>query len=96
MTQEMQRITHQGGKIIRIIPLSSETRETLHPNLHLPWWVEITTTEPRCVYFFGPFENEQEAQIFKPGYLEDLEGEDAQGISCCIKQCQPQILTQEF
>jgi hypothetical protein len=42
-----------------------------------PWWVKITTAEPNCVYYFGPFNNEAEATQAKPGYVEDLQKEGA-------------------
>ena len=42
-----------------------------------PWWVKITTAEPNCVYFFGPFDDEVEATQAKPGYIEDLQQEGA-------------------
>jgi len=42
-----------------------------------PWWVKITTAEPSCIYYFGPFNNESEATQAKPGYIEDLQKEGA-------------------
>jgi len=44
------------------------------------WWVKVTTAEPSCIYYFGPFSNEQEALQASPGYIEDLEQEGAQRI----------------
>jgi hypothetical protein len=58
-----------------------------------PWWVEIITTNPVCLYYFGPFSNLEEAKIACPGYVEDLETEAAQGIKIEIKRCKPSILT---
>ncbi len=57
------------------------------------WWIKITTEQPQCIYYFGPFENEQEAQDYLPGYIEDLESEQAQGIKVAIKLCNPELLT---
>ncbi len=57
------------------------------------WWVEITTADPRCTYYFGPFNSALEARKAYPGYVEDLEGEGAQGITITIKLCRPEILT---
>lgn len=57
------------------------------------WWVEITTIHPSCTYYFGPFESASAAQAASPGYVEDLEGEAAQGIAVSIKRCQPEVLT---
>ncbi|NES84519.1 MAG: DUF1816 domain-containing protein, partial [Moorea sp. SIO2B7] len=53
-------------------------------------------TQPRCTYYFGPFDSFNEAQSHQPGYIEDLQEEGAEGITVEIKQCQPQILTQEW
>jgi hypothetical protein len=59
----------------------------------LAWWVEITTDSPRCTYYFGPFASAKEAESFQPGYVEDLQQEDAQGISATVKRCKPSRLT---
>uniref|UniRef100_B8HX89 DUF1816 domain-containing protein n=1 Tax=Cyanothece sp. (strain PCC 7425 / ATCC 29141) TaxID=395961 RepID=B8HX89_CYAP4 len=58
-----------------------------------PWWVEIVTDRPRCVYYFGPFRTANEAELAQSGYLEDLQNEGAQGIGVTIKRCYPQVLT---
>jgi hypothetical protein len=63
---------------------------------HTPWWIEIFTEYPRCLYYFGPFDTEEEASYYQSGYVEDLEGEGAKDIIITIKQCTPQILTQEL
>jgi hypothetical protein len=59
----------------------------------LAFWVEIVTKEPRCTYYFGPFIDEEEANGYVSGYLEDLETEQAQGITFNIKRCKPKQLT---
>lgn len=59
----------------------------------LPWWVEIKTNIPPCIYYFGPFDRLKEAKLAQHGYIEDLVEEKAQGITVEIKRCQPQILT---
>jgi hypothetical protein len=59
----------------------------------LNWWVEIKTTTPKCTYYFGPFASAKEAHLYHYGYVEDLIGEKAHGISVEIKQLQPQSLT---
>ncbi|BFM39739.1 DUF1816 domain-containing protein [Synechocystis sp. LKSZ1] len=61
--------------------------------LGLAHWVEIVTTTPRCTYYFGPFLSREEAETAQRGYLEDLQGEEAQGIAITIKRCKPQNLT---
>ncbi|HEY9691977.1 MAG TPA: DUF1816 domain-containing protein [Oculatellaceae cyanobacterium] len=58
-----------------------------------PWWIKITTEQPQCIYYFGPFENEQEAQNYCPGYIEDIKSEQSQGIKVAIKPCNPELLT---
>lgn len=64
------------------------------PKFDVAWWVEITTTEPCCTYFFGPFQNSTEAGTAYPGYVEDLESEQARGIEInIIKRCKPDVLT---
>jgi hypothetical protein len=59
----------------------------------LAWWVEIFTHKPNCTYFFGPFISLDEANAAQPGYVEDLEGENAQGIVVKIHRCRPKELT---
>jgi Domain of unknown function (DUF1816) len=57
------------------------------------WWAEIITATPHCIYFFGPFQSSEEAEDAYPGYIEDLDGEGAQGIAVAIKRCEPMALT---
>jgi hypothetical protein len=66
---------------------------SLQNALGLAWWVEITTSEPRCVYYFGPFSAAKAAQMARSGYVEDLEKEGAKNIVVAVKQCKPQQLT---
>ncbi|MDJ0570689.1 MAG: DUF1816 domain-containing protein [Pleurocapsa sp. MO_192.B19] len=61
--------------------------------LKFPWWVIITTVKPQCVYYFGPFDNQLKAVESRPGYLEDLMGEQAKIISIEIRQDRPKLLT---
>ena len=58
-----------------------------------PWWAEITTTRPKCIYYFGLFETSFEAKNAYPGYIDDLDSEGAQGIVVVIKRCKPKVLT---
>lgn len=62
-------------------------------SLTAAWWVEITTAAPRCTYYFGPFADLAEANYARLGYVEDLTGEGAEGITVTVKRCQPQVLT---
>ncbi|MEM7772811.1 MAG: DUF1816 domain-containing protein [Cyanobacteria bacterium P01_E01_bin.6] len=59
----------------------------------LAWWVEIHTRVPNYIYYFGPFENQKEANSYKSGYVDDLVQEKAYGISVAIKQCEPKALS---
>ena len=59
----------------------------------LACWLEITTDNPRCTYYFGPFLHRKDAEIAKNGYLEDLSEEGAQGIKVKIKRFKPTELT---
>ena len=58
-----------------------------------PYWVEITTKEPKCIYYFGPFNSRTEAKRMQHGYIEDLIEEKAIGINVKIKRCLPTNLT---
>lgn len=95
MSQAMQRINREGGKIVKITPIVS-CYPSPHKFLPFPWWVEISTKNPRCIYYFGPFDSKQEAQREQSGYIEDLQEEGAAEITATVKQCQPQVLTQEW
>ena len=57
------------------------------------WWIEISTAQPKCTYYFGPFVDEKEAESAMKGYVEDLESESAQGIQAVVKRCKPERLT---
>ncbi len=62
---------------------------------HQKWWIEINTTIPLCIYYFGPFNSYHEARLQQPGYIEDLVKEKAIDITVKIKKCQPTNLTIE-
>lgn len=59
----------------------------------LACWLEITTDNPRCTYYFGPFLTQAEAEVAQYGYVEDLKEEGAMGISVAIKRFKPRDLT---
>ncbi|QHV00309.1 hypothetical protein BWK47_09320 [Synechocystis sp. CACIAM 05] len=61
--------------------------------LGMAHWVVISTSAPRCTYYFGPFARRSSAEKAQLGYLEDLRGEGAQDIQVTIKQCKPARLT---
>ncbi|MBV5259655.1 DUF1816 domain-containing protein [Synechococcus moorigangaii CMS01] len=57
-------------------------------------WLEITTEQPECTYYFGPYLSRKEAEAAKPGFLEDLTSEGAQNIQVTFKRCRtPKELT---
>lgn len=70
-----------------------EILTSLLEQVGLAWWIEIRTAAPRCTYYFGPYANQGEAQAAQAGFVEDLEGEAAQGITCQVRQCKPLHLT---
>ena len=95
MQQVMRQVGLSGGKIISVKLLDTEniTSEVL---LNLPWWVEIKTAQPQCLYYFGPFDSLDEAQSHQSGYVEDLRREGAEEIFFEIKQLNPKVLTMEW
>ena len=61
------------------------------------WWIEISTAQPQVIYYFGPFESEEEAAQYKGGYIEDLEQEGAEGIkTLTTRREEPEALTIEM
>ena len=95
LSNEIQRVHRYGGQIVRVTP-STPLNPLLSPRSSLPWWIEICTDYPRCLYYFGPFESLAEAQEHQAGFTEDLHQEGAESLVVQIKQCQPPILTQEW
>lgn len=58
------------------------------------YWLEVKTSSPSCVYYFGPFTTADEASIAQSGYVEDLEREGAQGVQAQVQHCKrPEQLT---
>lgn len=53
------------------------------------WWIKVKTSIPACTYYFGPFDDEQEAKLSQWGYIEDLAREGAQDISVEIQRIRP-------
>jgi len=56
-------------------------------------WLEITTENPECIYYFGPFLNRKHADSLIQGYIEDLKEENAMNINICFRRCKPNNLT---
>ena len=59
----------------------------------MPWWIEIKTTIPACIYYFGPFHCRHTARLDRHGYVEDLVAEKAHEIIVEIKRLRPKVLT---
>ena len=57
------------------------------------YWIKITTAYPLCIYYFGPFLSRKEANIAKPGFIEDLKEEGAKEIEAGVERCKPKELT---
>jgi Domain of unknown function (DUF1816) len=57
------------------------------------WWIEIKTKSPKCTYYFGLFDSEQEAEDNHKDYIEDLQAEGAREIKVRIGRYQPKELT---
>lgn len=71
----------------------NEFLTNLLDSLGFAWWVEITTDNPRCVYYFGPFLSAKDAKAHQGGYVEDLDQEGAQNILVNVKRYKPKNLT---
>jgi hypothetical protein len=59
----------------------------------LAWWLEVGTLNPLCIYYFGPFEIEQEAFRAKQGFLQDLRNENSIIVFARCNFCKPRQLT---
>ena len=62
-------------------------------NIVQQYWIEVTTAQPICTYYFGPFLTRQGAHFAQAGFIEDLETENAKVLKVEIKRCKPQELT---
>ncbi|MEO0852357.1 MAG: DUF1816 domain-containing protein [Cyanobacteria bacterium J06648_11] len=66
----------------------------LTDGLGLAYWAIVKTKDPDCVYYFGPFLTEAEAEKYREGYISDLEEEGAAIAEVSIKRCRkPESLT---
>ena len=59
----------------------------------LSWWLEVKTTIPPCIYYFGPFSSKKKAKLSLFSYIEDLVQEKPYGITVEIKRLHPKELT---
>ena len=62
-------------------------------SIGLAYWVQVDTQAPTCTYYFGPFRSQSQAEAAASGYVQDLEGENAQNIKTVVKRCKPEKLT---
>lgn len=62
-------------------------------NFGIACWIEVSTEQPKCTYYFGPFLTKAEALDAQAGYVEDLKSEGATNIQVKIKRCKPRELT---
>ena len=74
-------------------PTSFYSKPDIKSKLESTWWIKITTTEPKCLYYFGSFDSKNEAVDALPGYVEDLETEQAKEIFVELMQDPPNQLT---
>jgi hypothetical protein len=75
--------------------LSSKNHHQSHSaeTTALDWWLEVRTLNPNCIYFFGPFENQSEAESSQEGFFQDLESENAWVLYSNVKLDNPHQLT---
>jgi hypothetical protein len=66
-----------GSERSQLEAIIQEIQLNFLESLGLAWWIEITTKNPACVYYFGPFVSHHEARSQLDGYLEDLIQEGA-------------------
>lgn len=78
---------------MRLLHIAKDVIPGFVKSFSKPLWVEILTSNPHCIYYFGSFPNRAEAEAACPGYIEDLENEGSQVLKVIIKPCQPKMLT---
>ncbi|MGB3493514.1 MAG: DUF1816 domain-containing protein [Elainellaceae cyanobacterium] len=57
------------------------------------WWVKIQTKTPDCTYYFGSFNQKEEAENLQMDYVDNLVREGAKEITVNLENCCPQELT---
>ncbi len=90
MTNEGLKAVNKGSSS----GLAGQVAE-IYNRLGIAWWVELKTASPNCTYYFGPFITAAEAKRAMPGYIEDLNGENAQGIEALVRRIKPTQITIE-
>lgn len=56
------------------------------PDTTLCWWIQVSMKEPECVFFYGPFATQREAESQLSGYVKDLLQEGISDMSIDIQQ----------
>ena len=78
--------------ILRTNPSRSNTRETKDfnqvDNLCLGWWLEVGTTNPPCINYYGPFESRDKAEA-----AQRKSAKESQNIYSFSRLCQPRQRT---
>jgi hypothetical protein len=59
----------------------------------LGWWLKIEAATPICIYYFGPFSSQKEAESSKLEYFTDLAQENVKILHSETRFCQPRQLT---
>jgi hypothetical protein len=88
-----QRVTIRTNPLVRQNQFMKDLLTRSLNQLGLAWWVEVTTENPKCTYYFGPFGSSASAQAHQSGYIEDLQAEGAQSIQAVVKRIKPEALT---
>lgn len=83
ITLYAMNITYKLAELLDLLVVNSP---------QVPYWIEITTENPTCVYYFGHFDNPLSAKLMQQGYIQDLIEEDAVVVSVKLKQCEPDSL----
>jgi Domain of unknown function (DUF1816) len=79
------------------IPLKKAISENISTTSNeLMWWTKVYTKVPFCIYYFGPFNNADDAKNSRFGYIEDLENEGSTVVFIRFLQLNPQHLTVEY
>lgn len=95
-TGSVERVDSELSGVTENLPTPTIPQPTAIPGQNpepSAWWVRISTIEPEVIYYFGPFDNFEEAKDSQGGYIEDLEQEKAVGITVEILWCSPINLT---
>ena len=77
------------------IERESSQESTKEQGYEEAWWLRVTTKEPCCEYYFGPFSQRCDVAIRRGGFIKDLYDEGATQIETEILWYRPTELTIE-